>query len=77
METPNPIHQVVDVICSKDFKFTHIDAGIGDNMLPRHVTLTQPDGVADCLLYPVVDKMVREEFPELRELALTIRIKWV
>ena len=50
---------------------------MGEGLLPRTFTITSEEEVIDSLLYPVIDKMVRREFPELKDVALTVRIKWV
>ena len=74
---PPHVHQVIEVVSSRDFKFVHIDAGIGEGLLPRSFTTTSEEEVIDCLLSPVIYDMVRREFPELQDVALTVRIKWV
>lgn len=70
-------HQIVKAVVSKDFRFVHIDAGIGDNGIQRVMTETNEDEILHCYLYPVIDKMVRAEFGDLKEMALTIHITWV
>lgn len=70
-------HQIVKAVVSKDFKFIHIDAGIGENGLQRIVTETSEEEVVHCLLYPIIAKMVRSEFRDLQEIALTIKVTWV
>jgi hypothetical protein len=70
-------HQVVKAVVSKDFKFIHIDAGIGDNGIQRIVTDTSESEVAHVYLYPIIDKIVRAEFLDLQDMALTIKITWV
>jgi len=76
--TPNnEYHQIVKAVVSKDFKFMHIDAGIGRNGLQRIVTETSEEEVAHCYLYPIIDRIVREEFRDLKEIALTIKVTWV
>ena len=45
-------HQIVKAVVSKDFKFIHIDAGIGDNGIQRIVTDTSESEVAHVYLYP-------------------------
>ena len=62
---------------SKDFRFVHIDAGIGENGLQRVLTETNEDEILHCFLYPIIDKMVRDEFLDLQGIALTIHITWV
>ena len=37
----NSYHQIVKAVVSRDFKFMHIDAGIGDNGLQRVFTEKQ------------------------------------
>ena len=70
-------HQVVKAVVSKDFRFVHIDAGIADNGIQRVMTETTEDEVLHCYLYPIIDKMVRDEFFDLQDVALTIHITWV
>lgn len=70
-------HQVVKAVVSKDFRFVHIDAGIGANGIQRVMTETNEDEILHCYLYPVIDKMVRDEFLDLQDIALTIHITWV
>lgn len=72
-----PYHQVVKVVASRDFKFYHIDAGIGTNGLQRIATETHEEEVLHCLIYPVLDKLVRSEFMDLEGVALTFRVEWV
>ncbi len=76
--TPNnEYHQIVKAVVSRDFKFIHIDAGIGDNGLQRITTETSEEDIAHVFLYPIIDKMVRAEFRDLSDTALTIKITWV
>ena len=70
-------HQVVKAVVSKDFKFIHVDAGIGENGLQRILTETSEEEIAHCYLSPIIDKMVREEFMDLKNMALTVKITWV
>tara|TARA_R100001163_G_scaffold31066_1_gene24376 strand:+ start:2460 stop:2693 length:234 start_codon:yes stop_codon:yes gene_type:complete len=70
-------HQVVRAVVSKDFKFIHVDAGIGENGLQRIFTETSEEEVMHCYLYPIIDKLVREEFRDLKDMALTIKVTWV
>ncbi len=70
-------HQIVKAVVSKDFKFIHVDAGIGQNGIQRIFTETSEEEVADCYLYPIIDKMVRQEFHDLKDMALTVKITWV
>lgn len=70
-------HQVVKAVVSKDFRFVHIDAGIGENGLQRVMTETTEEEVLHCYLYPIIDKLVREEFHDLKDMALTIKVTWV
>ena len=76
--TPNnEYHQIVKAVVSKDFKFIHIDAGIGENGLQRIVTETSEEEVTHCYLYPIIDKICRDEFRDLEGIALTIKVTWV
>jgi len=76
--TPNnEYHQIVKAVVSKDFKFIHIDAGIGENGLQRIVTETSEEEVMHCYLYPIIDKICRDEFRDLEGIALTIKVTWV
>ena len=70
-------HQIVKAVVSKDFKFIHVDAGVNDNGIQRIFTETSEEEVAHCYLYPIIDKIVRNEFRDLKEMALTIKITWV
>jgi len=70
-------HQVVKAVVSKDFKFIHVDAGIGENGLQRIFTETSEEEVMHCYLYPIIEKMVRSEFYDLKDMALTIKVTWV
>ena len=70
-------HQIVKAVVSKDFQFIHVDAGIGQNGIQRIFTETSEEEVADCYLYPIIDKMVRQEFHDLKDMALTVKITWV
>ena len=70
-------HQIVKAVVSKDFRFVHIDAGIGDNGIQRVMTETTEEDILHCYLYPIIDKMVRAEFGDLQDVALTIHITWV
>jgi hypothetical protein len=70
-------HQVVKAVVSKDFKFMHIDAGISDRGLQRIFTETSEEDLAHVFLYPIIDKVVRSEFRDLKDTALTIKITWV
>tara|TARA_R100001082_G_scaffold102046_1_gene71880 strand:+ start:683 stop:916 length:234 start_codon:yes stop_codon:yes gene_type:complete len=70
-------HQVVKAVVSKDFKFIHVDAGIGENGLQRIFTETSEEEVMHCYLYPIIEKMVRSEFYDLKDIALTIKVTWV
>ena len=70
-------HQIVKAVVSKDFKFIHVDAGINDNGIQRIFTETNEEEVAHCYLYPIIDKIVRNEFRDLKQMALTIKITWV
>ena len=70
-------HQVVKAVVSKDFKFIHVDAGINEKGLQRILTETSEEEVVHCYLYPIIDKMVRSEFYDLKDMALTIKVTWV
>ena len=73
----NSYHQIVKAVVSRDFKFMHIDAGIGDNGLQRGFTETSEEEVAHCYLSPIIDRIVRDEFRDLKDMALTVKITWV
>ena len=73
----NSYHQIVKAVVSRDFKFMHIDAGIGDNGLQRVFTETSEEEVAHCYLSPIIDRIVRDEFRDLKDIALTVKITWV
>ena len=73
----NSYHQIVKAVVSRDFKFMHIDAGIGDNGLQRVFTETSEEEVAHCYLSPIIDRIVRDEFRDLKDMALTVKITWV
>ena len=70
-------HQIVKAVVSKDFKFIHVDAGINDKGLQRIFTETSEEEVAPCYLYPIIERMVRSEFYDLKDIALTIKVTWV
>lgn len=70
-------HQVVNAKVSKDFTFIHADAGISNNGFHRIVTESSEDEVMRCYLYPVIERIVRSEFHELKDMALTIKVTWV
>ena len=70
-------HQIVKAVVSKDFKFIHVDAGINDKGLQRIFTETSEEEVAHCYLYPIIERMVRSEFYDLKDIALTIKVTWV
>ena len=70
-------HQIVKAVVSKDFKFIHVDAGINDKGFQRIFTETSEEEVADCYLYPIIEQMVRSEFYDLKDMALTIKVTWV
>lgn len=77
MTQNNEYHQVVKAVVSKDFKFVHIDAGINSNGFQRIFTETSEEEVAHCYLYPIIEQMVRSEFHDLKDMALTIKVTWV
>ena len=70
-------HQIVKAVVSKDFKFIHVDAGINENGLQRILTETSEEEVVHCYLYPIIEQMVRSEFYDLKDMALTIKVTWV
>ena len=70
-------HQIVKAVVSKDFKFIHVDAGINDKGFQRVFTETSEEEVAHCYLYPIIEQMVRSEFYDLKDIALTIKVTWV
>ena len=70
-------HQVVKAVVSKDFKFIHIDAGLNSNGFQRIFTETSEEEVMHCYLYPVIEQIVRSEFFDLKDMALTIKVTWV
>lgn len=70
-------HQIVKAVVSKDFKFIHVDAGMNDKGFQRVFTETSEEEVAHCYLYPIIEKMVRSEFYDLKDMALTIKVTWV
>ena len=69
--------QVVKVVCSKDLKFIHIDAGMSDLGIQRISTETSEEAVIQHYLQPAIDEQVRQEFPELKNAALTINFTFV
>ena len=69
--------QVVKVICSKDLKFIHIDAGISEYGLPRIHTETSEEDLVQHYIQPAIDKQIRSKFPELRDSAITIKFTFV
>lgn len=70
--------QIVKVVASKDFKFFHIDAGIGKNGLQRVATETSDEAIADHLLRPALERLALLHFPELRnEVAIEVHVTWV
>jgi len=73
----NSYHQIVKAVVSRDFKFMHIDAGIGDNGLQRVFTETSEEEMTHCYLSPIIDRIVRDEFKDLKDMALTVKITWV
>jgi len=70
-------HQIVKAVVSKDFKFIHVDAGMNDKGFQRVFTETSEEEVAHCYLYPIIEQMVRSEFYDLKDMALTIKVTWV
>lgn len=69
--------QVVKVICSKDLKFIHIDAGISEYGLPRIHTETSEEDLVQHYIQPAIDKQIRAKFPELSQAAITIKFTFV
>lgn len=69
--------QVVKVVCSKDLRFMHIDAGINDAGVQRISTETSEESVIHHYLSPAVDEEVRTQFPELRNAALRVEFTFV
>jgi len=69
--------QVVKVVCSKDLKFVHIDAGMNDLGIQRISTETNEEQVIHHYLQPAIDAEIRRTFPELAEAALTINFPFV
>ncbi len=69
--------QIVKVVCSKDLKFLHIDAGMNDVGIQRISTETSEESVIHHYLQPAIDEQVRQEFPELKNAALTINFTFV
>ena len=70
-------HQIVKAVVSKDFKFIHVDAGINENGFQRIFTETSEEEMAHVYLYPIIEQMVRSEFYDLKDMALTIKVTWV
>ena len=70
-------HQIVKAVVSKDFKLINVDAGINDKGFQRIFTETSEEEVAHCYLYPIIEQMVRSEFYDLKDMALTIKVTWV
>ncbi len=70
-------HQIVKAVVSKDFKFIHVDAGINENGFQRILTETSEEEVTHVYLYPIIEQMVRSEFYDLKDMALTIKVTWV
>ena len=70
-------HQIVKAVVSKDFKFIHVDAGMNENGFQRIFTETHEEEVMHCYLYPVIEQIVRSEFYDLKDMALTIKVTWV
>ena len=69
--------QVVKVVCSKDLKFVHIDAGMNDLGVQRISTETNEESVIHHYLQPAIDAEIRREFPELSDAALTKNFTFV
>jgi len=69
--------QVVKVVCSKDLRFIHIDAGMNAVGVQRISTETSEESVIHHYLSPAVDEEVRTQFPELRNAALRVEFTFV
>ena len=69
--------QVVNVTASKDLKFLHIDAGLGHSGIHRVDTIRSEATVVNHYLQPAIDRHIRDEWPELKEAALTIVFHFV
>tara|TARA_R110002012_G_scaffold137108_1_gene291584 strand:+ start:649 stop:867 length:219 start_codon:yes stop_codon:yes gene_type:complete len=69
--------QIVKVVCSKDLKFLHIDAGLNPMGVHRVSTETSEEMVVNHYLQPAIDKEIRSTYPELSEAALTIKFTFV
>ena len=69
--------QVVKVVCSKDLRFIHIDAGMNAEGVHRISTETSEESVIHHYLSPAVDEEVRTQFPELRNAALRVEFTFV
>ena len=69
--------QVVKVVCSKDLRFMHIDAGMNAEGVQRISTETSEESVIHHYLSPAVDEEVRTQFPELRNAALRVEFTFV
>jgi hypothetical protein len=69
--------QVVKVVCSKDLRFIHIDAGMNAEGVQRISTETSEESVIHHYLSPAVDEEVRTQFPELRNAALRVEFTFV
>jgi len=69
--------QVVKVVCSKDLRFLHIDAGMDDAGKQRTSTETSEEAVVHHFLQPAIDEEIRTLFPDLRRAAITIEFTFV
>lgn len=69
--------QVVKVVCSKDLRFIHIDAGMNAEGVQRISTETSEESVIHHYLSPAVDEEVRTQFPELRNAAIRVEFTFV
>lgn len=69
--------QVVNVTASKDLKFLHIDAGLGHGGIHRADTIRSEVTVVNHYLQPAIDRHIRDQWPELKEAALTIVFHFV
>jgi len=69
--------QVVKVVCSKDLRFMHIDAGVNNQGVQRISTETSEESIIHHYLSPAVDEEVRTQFPELKNAALRVEFTFV
>jgi len=74
---PRMPRQVVNVTASKDLRFLHIDAGLGMGGVHRADTIRSEVTVVNHYLQPAIDRHIRDQWPELKEAALTIVFHFV